>query len=87
MDHDDAIVGDLLVPDAFLPDGRKWLKPLLDGKRVAKAGTFMILDVIVTKLEAGMTGRDVLLCQHVPGGIVQEFHCGGIIEMLHEINL
>src|SRR5215469_3310490 len=86
-DHRLALTRDVLMPGSFLSCRGERFKPTLDFQVFTEARALDIFNVIVANAEFGPSGGDRAPGQGFPGCVVQQFHRGGIIQMLHEIDL
>src|SRR6266700_6117733 len=86
-DHRLALTRDVLVPGTFLSCRGERFKPTLNFQVFTEAWTIDVFNVIVANGEPGPSGGDRAPGQGFPACVVQQFHRGRIIQMLHEIDL
>ena len=86
-DHRLALARDVLMPGSFLSCRGERFKPTLDFQVFTEAWALDIFNVIVANAEFGPSGGDRAPGQGFPACVVQQFHRGRIIQMLHEIDL
>src|SRR6266446_5726397 len=86
-DHRLALTRDVLEPGTFLSCRGEGFKPTLDFQVFTEAWAIDVFNVIVANGELGPSGGDRAPGQGFPACVVQQFHRGRIIQMLHEIDL
>src|SRR5260370_39887329 len=86
-DHRLALTGDVLEPGTFLSCHGERFKPTLDFQVFTEAWAIDVFNVMVANGELGSSGGDRAPGQGLPSCVVQQFHRGRIIQMLHEYDL
>src|SRR6266568_550546 len=86
-DHRLALACDALETGKFLSCRGEGLKPALYFQAFTEKRTIGIFDVVVADREPGPGWGDPAHGQCFPARVVQHFHRGRIIQMLHEIDL
>ena len=86
-DHCLTLARDVLEPGTFLSCRGERFKPALNFQVFTEAWAVEVFNVVVADRELGPSGGDRAPGQGFPTCVVQQFHRGCIIQMLHEIDL
>src|ERR1700694_4530012 len=87
LDHGLALAYDALESGKLLTFFRERFKPTLDCQAVTEARAIAVFDVVVADRESRPGGGDLTCGQSFPARVVQHFHRGCIVEVVHEIDL
>ncbi len=87
LDHCLARTCDALESGELLTFFGERFKPTLDFQVITEARTITIVNVVVADRQSRPSGSNLTSSQRFPARVVQHFHRGRIVQMMHEIDL